>query len=451
MNTPPALALWVAAKVRPRGKRVVEATPPWTWGDPPPFHQAAARTCRMHDCDTRPLIPSIEPRAQREWDCCVVSSPTKIGRALISGSTELMSIGWRTMQTICPLCSSTARVRVDEVAWETLVAAYATPSLGVPVAHLLAGDTDSITLWECADCGLRWYDPPVAGDAAFYEALQRHDWYYQADKAEFAFAAAHVPGGSRVLEVGCRLVRTSAPFWLFIPRARIQRQGCRSSPGSRARRGRVRGAGRSSSQPWRLRRRVPLSGLGACAGRAWLHDCLRGRLAAGWGVDRRSAIRRFVCRHCRIWLVEHAAAPLDPLARPRAAPGSATVRSGVGRNLARARCPGAPGLVPQHPCPTGAFRKPGHKAPPCCAPRAARVGTSRGPTRSAGAGTLSSRRSGLFICWTRAYSLCCLHAGTRMIEQHHPVPAICRHVGALLSCAAVRRCGQTGHEMAVSK
>lgn len=107
------------------------------------------------------------------------------------------------MQLSCPLCSSITAVRVDDVAWHALVAAYAAPSLGVPVAHLWPGDTDHITLWECANCGLRWYDPPVAGDAAFYEALQRHDWYYQADKAEFTFAGRHVPAGSRVLEVGC--------------------------------------------------------------------------------------------------------------------------------------------------------------------------------------------------------------------------------------------------------
>jgi 2-polyprenyl-3-methyl-5-hydroxy-6-metoxy-1,4-benzoquinol methylase len=103
----------------------------------------------------------------------------------------------------CPLCSSAAQVRVDEVAWDALVAAYALPSLGVPVAHLAPDAIRHITLWECSDCGLRWYDPPVAGDAAFYEALQRHDWYYMPDKAEFEFAAARVPAGSRVLEVGC--------------------------------------------------------------------------------------------------------------------------------------------------------------------------------------------------------------------------------------------------------
>lgn len=70
----------------------------------------------------------------------------------------------------------------------------------------VAGEFDGqarITFRRCRICGLRFFSPPAAGSEALYEKLQRFDWYYQADKPEYRYAASHVGKDQRVLEVGC--------------------------------------------------------------------------------------------------------------------------------------------------------------------------------------------------------------------------------------------------------
>jgi SAM-dependent methyltransferase len=56
---------------------------------------------------------------------------------------------------------------------------------------------------RCATCDLRFFFPPCPGDDAFYEQLQKFDWYYQSDKPEYGFAQRYISEGERVLEVGC--------------------------------------------------------------------------------------------------------------------------------------------------------------------------------------------------------------------------------------------------------
>ena len=101
----------------------------------------------------------------------------------------------------CLLCASTRGAAVDRVSTAALAAGYRQPHLGVDVAPLLP--PGEVVLWHCPACDLRWFDPAPAGDPAFYESLQRHAWYYEADKPEYAQALAAVPDGARVLEVGC--------------------------------------------------------------------------------------------------------------------------------------------------------------------------------------------------------------------------------------------------------
>jgi SAM-dependent methyltransferase len=103
----------------------------------------------------------------------------------------------------CPSCAAAGSRRIDEVPAAVLRAGYAGASLRVDIAALLADAAPTVALMHCPACDLRWYTGGVPGDAAFYEALQQHAWYYQGDKAEFPFAAAHVQPGQRLLEVGC--------------------------------------------------------------------------------------------------------------------------------------------------------------------------------------------------------------------------------------------------------
>jgi SAM-dependent methyltransferase len=87
------------------------------------------------------------------------------------------------------------------VATDQIVEGYSR-SFNVDVAsYFKPGST--MDLVGCEDCGLLSYDPMPAGDAAFYEALQRLPWYYQDIKPEYHFAKTHVRDNDCVLEVGC--------------------------------------------------------------------------------------------------------------------------------------------------------------------------------------------------------------------------------------------------------
>jgi SAM-dependent methyltransferase len=59
-----------------------------------------------------------------------------------------------------------------------------------------------ISYTRCSRCDLRFFAPAFAGDADLYVQLQTHDWYYTADKPEYALAVALLPVSGQVLEVG---------------------------------------------------------------------------------------------------------------------------------------------------------------------------------------------------------------------------------------------------------
>lgn len=101
----------------------------------------------------------------------------------------------------CLVCGSTHLAVQHSIATDQVVESYA-KAFGVNVgSYFKAGG--SMSLIGCEDCGLLSYDPMPAGDADFYEALQRLPWYYQDIKPEYHFAKTHVGAQDRVLEVGC--------------------------------------------------------------------------------------------------------------------------------------------------------------------------------------------------------------------------------------------------------
>lgn len=107
------------------------------------------------------------------------------------------------LPSICPSCGADDGRSIDRVDATVLVAGYASSSLGFDVRGLVAGGDPVVELVQCDTCDLKWYKGGAIGDAPFYEALQRHAWYYQGDKAEYAFAASQLRVGWRLLEVGC--------------------------------------------------------------------------------------------------------------------------------------------------------------------------------------------------------------------------------------------------------
>lgn len=72
---------------------------------------------------------------------------------------------------------------------------------GIDVSALFAA-IHRVHLMRDEVTGLSFFDPPVAGDAAFYAAIARRHGYHRPDKAEFRIAADYIPSGARVLEVG---------------------------------------------------------------------------------------------------------------------------------------------------------------------------------------------------------------------------------------------------------
>lgn len=75
---------------------------------------------------------------------------------------------------------------------------------GVDVSELYRG-VDCLDLCEAED-GLWFFNPMIAGDAAFYQGLYRKlrfDRFLSLERYEFQLAASHVPQGASVLDVGC--------------------------------------------------------------------------------------------------------------------------------------------------------------------------------------------------------------------------------------------------------
>jgi SAM-dependent methyltransferase len=105
------------------------------------------------------------------------------------------------MLNTCPLCSAAspsvwARVSARDLE-RIYLRAYDVRIVPLTAAH------DELRLMHCAACDLKFFDPAIAGDVAFYEALESFDWYYTKSKPEFDLAARFVAAGDRVLEVGC--------------------------------------------------------------------------------------------------------------------------------------------------------------------------------------------------------------------------------------------------------
>lgn len=100
-----------------------------------------------------------------------------------------------------PLATEADVVHVGTISVDDLIRLYH-HLLGVDIRHHMDG-VAVIDIWRCLESDLVFFDPPVTGDSAFYAALSRFSWYYQAEKFEFDFTRRHLEGTERILEVGC--------------------------------------------------------------------------------------------------------------------------------------------------------------------------------------------------------------------------------------------------------
>jgi SAM-dependent methyltransferase len=112
----------------------------------------------------------------------------------------------RPSTPLCPITALPAKRRIQVVS-KALIIGLWRASFRVSTNRLLSGVT-RFELWE-SSCGLAFFDPMLAGDAAFYDDLYRGGDFHRILAApgvvrpEFARAAEIIRPGEKVLDVGC--------------------------------------------------------------------------------------------------------------------------------------------------------------------------------------------------------------------------------------------------------
>lgn len=105
----------------------------------------------------------------------------------------------------CPLCQGREQRTEEHIRLADLEHEYRR-QLGVSILAEFAPGTTEILLRRCRGCGLEYYDPGVAGSAAFYAALSRNEQYYSTTRWEFTETLRRLPQEPdrvEVVDVGC--------------------------------------------------------------------------------------------------------------------------------------------------------------------------------------------------------------------------------------------------------
>src|SRR5262245_30785386 len=102
----------------------------------------------------------------------------------------------------CPVCQSRDSGQMDEFPVADLCVLFQ-KQLGVDVTREFPSGLTRIVLHRCANCGLEFVDPPVAGSPEFYAHLSSEAAYYSETRWEFEPAKALLASVNSVLDVGC--------------------------------------------------------------------------------------------------------------------------------------------------------------------------------------------------------------------------------------------------------
>jgi 2-polyprenyl-3-methyl-5-hydroxy-6-metoxy-1,4-benzoquinol methylase len=104
------------------------------------------------------------------------------------------------MSLQCIFCDSTDIIVSDSINTSELSRLYKKRA-NINVERFFKEET--IDLCSCSGCGLKFYQPQVAGDGKFYDELQLYKGYYLEEKPEFFEAAKYITSDKDVLEIGC--------------------------------------------------------------------------------------------------------------------------------------------------------------------------------------------------------------------------------------------------------
>ena len=103
---------------------------------------------------------------------------------------------------VCPLCLSGDAALLTAVPAREIVDSYRR-GFGIDVSRLVR--TESVSTFQCYECGLIYHSPLSSGDSLFYEDLCKRPFYYEKDKFEYrhaiSFLKDHRP--RTVLDFGC--------------------------------------------------------------------------------------------------------------------------------------------------------------------------------------------------------------------------------------------------------
>ncbi len=108
----------------------------------------------------------------------------------------------KQQEITCPLTGRNTVIQVADLDIERIISDY--HSLGIDVQDALRA-AGSIQIFECQETGYRFFIPQsLAGDAAFYEQLQKaYSGYYRKDKWEYRQALRFLKSGETLLDIGC--------------------------------------------------------------------------------------------------------------------------------------------------------------------------------------------------------------------------------------------------------
>lgn len=106
----------------------------------------------------------------------------------------------------CPLCERTQGKVIDEISYHSIWSALADEWGAAFDDEVKRKHTpgDKASLLECANCGLHFFSPAMAGDSAFYSQLtSTAPNYYSDDKWDFEAALETMGAGDLLLDVAC--------------------------------------------------------------------------------------------------------------------------------------------------------------------------------------------------------------------------------------------------------